>query len=168
MTVDPSGLHTVYEPYYPKEHAWSPRLIETTPSGFGSFRQLINEVLQHYHRSLPNSTAMYSSPSSSNVSTTPAKVVSYRPDPRIDQLTQIINEVRVTQAPQTVTQAQQASTQAQQAAQLVSLSTKIDDVFSGVTTMTTDVNNKFDILLAAIQRQPQSFPPGKGASSGND
>ena len=68
--------------------------------------------------------------------------------------TQFMDEVRLTQA-------QQASTQIQQASQIVSLGTKLDVVSS-------DVSNKFDILLAAIQRQPQSFPYGHGASSGND
>ena len=68
---DPSGLSTIYAPYYPKDSSWSATLIETTPSGFDHFRRNNRDVLQEYYQSLPSpsATSSLSGVSSTNVST---------------------------------------------------------------------------------------------------
>jgi NMD protein affecting ribosome stability and mRNA decay len=132
-----------------------------------------------------NVTEIVNSSSSTSVSVSVPNfdrndLVSYQANPKVDQLvtqfmkevrlsqTQFMDEVRLNLNQQASTQSQQASTQSQQASQIVSLTNQIEELSSNVTIMASDVNSKSDILLAAVQRQPQSFPHGHGASSGND
>ena len=51
---EPSGLGPIYESYYTGDHAWLPRVIEFSPSGYDSFKLQISEVLQYHSRSRPN------------------------------------------------------------------------------------------------------------------
>ena len=230
---DPSGLSTIYAPYYPKDSSWSATLIETTPSGFDHFRRNNRDVLQEYYQSLPSpsTTSSLSGVSSNNISTSsPSTIVSPQRsyatavtstlpvstpiisstsqsvslrstnstaiipshDPRVDELIPRILQIlsvqeklisdhetlKTKQENLQVTQETMQVTVSAVQGEVGELHTKVDHIDTSLHIKLTDIstqmshqaiqaNDKFDMILAAVQRQPQSFPHGHGASGGN-